>query len=307
MLVSLAIVFSSLVLNIKYISPKLLKEADGYDVFHSIFHLVAMSVFAGMVVQIVPNTHHGWSMLGIVAIVVALSYVYGYLNSRVLKYSFVVIFLVFALYHIIALGSVLRRIDRNDLEYLRILQYATSLLLIVAYWVYNKYNTLTKLSGTVFAILGLYLFIITTLYVEDIFNSSFAITIYWGVLSFAFLMRGIGDDKPALRTIGLYIITLTAGKIFFYDIWYGLNNGISRVVALIFVGILLIIISTRYTKRYGNNLTGEFQLDNLWGASSTQTNQKVPEVSTTKKSDTTTINTAISDIDVSAHSGVRFI
>lgn len=52
-------------------------------------------------------------------------------------------------------------------------------------------------------------------------------------------------------------------KIFFYDIWYGFDNAISRVIAFLVLGILLIIISTLYSKKYSSNLKGEFHVKNF--------------------------------------------
>ena len=55
-------------------------------------------------------------------------------------------------------------------------------------------------------------------------------------------------------------MALVAGKIFLYDIWFGMDNAVSRVVALILVGILCIVISVQYTKRYGNKIIQEFDI-----------------------------------------------
>ena len=263
LLISLTIVFISLVLNIRFISPKVTQQVDGYDLWHSILHLLSIWVFAGLLLIIIPSTGHGWSILWIGLFVWVLAGIYGYCSSRVLKYTYLVIFIGFAMLQIGAFDSTMWKIDHNEKEYLRVLQYATSGILVLGYWLYKKYNSLSHLSVILGALLWGYLFIITTMYVEDIFNSLFAITIYWGLLAFIFLMHGISKDIIKIRTLGLYIMMLTAGKIFLYDIWYNFDDAISRVVALIFVWILMMIISTRYTKKYGNNLTGEFNIRNL--------------------------------------------
>lgn len=95
-----------------------------------------------------------------------------------------------------------------------------------------------------------YIFVLSSSYVYHIFDVTFAITLYWGILSFVLLGYGISRDILYLRTIGLYLITLTAGKVFLYDIWMSVDDTISRVVALIVVGILMIVLSTMYTRKY---------------------------------------------------------
>ncbi len=67
-----------------------------------------------------------------------------------------------------------------------------------------------------------------------------------------------------MRTLGLYIIVLTVGKILVYDIWSGLEGAILRVVALMVVGGVMIIVSVLYSKKYDNDLKGELAVSNLW-------------------------------------------
>ncbi len=265
LLISLSIVFISLVLNIIFISPKLTEKAEWYDMTHSILHLCAIWFFTTLLIIIIPSTGYGWGVLWVSIFICILAWIYGYYCSRVLKHMFLVIFSLFAIYHIMIFDTITWRIARDEVQYLQVLQYISSLLMVLSYWLYKKYNTLSHLSSILGAILWGYLFIITTMYVFYIFQNSFTITIYWGLLSFSFLMYGISKNIIKIRTIGLYIILLTAGKVFFYDIWYNFDDAISRVVALIFVWILMIIISTQYTKKYGNNLTGEFSIKNFIG------------------------------------------
>jgi hypothetical protein len=111
---------------------------------------------------------------------------------------------------------------------------------------------------------ALYLLIITTAFIYDIFgDNAFVITVYWALL--AFLLTGIGIEKNLrfLRTLGLYLLCLTVGKILIIDIWTGLDNAITRVIALIFTGILMIVLSVLYTRKYGQNLRGELDFANL--------------------------------------------
>ena len=43
-----------------------------------------------------------------------------------------------------------------------------------------------------------------------------------------------------------------------------MDNTIARVAALMVVGILMIILSTMYTRKYGNTLNREFNIENLF-------------------------------------------
>jgi hypothetical protein len=43
----------------------------------------------------------------------------------------------------------------------------------------------------------------------------------------------------------------------------GIDDAIVRVVALMFIGGLMIYISTLYSRKYSTNLLGEFSLNNL--------------------------------------------
>jgi hypothetical protein len=49
------------------------------------------------------------------------------------------------------------------------------------------------------------------------------------------LFHGLSKNIIKLRTIGLYLVSLTALKIFLYDIWFGIDDAVSRVVALIVI------------------------------------------------------------------------
>jgi len=114
---------------------------------------------------------------------------------------------------------------------------------------------------------SLYFFVITTQYVHFLFGETeFVITIYWGVLALAFLTYGIQRDLIRMRTIGLYILSLTVIKILAFDIWSSLDNAIMRVIALMMVGGIMIAISVLYGKKYGGDLKGEFNFENLTSA-----------------------------------------
>ena len=193
------------------------------------------------------------------------------------------------------------------------MDFTQSLLICVVSLIIPAYDFIrsNKKSFKMLTLAALYLLIITTLYVQYIFETPFAVTLYWGILSFTTLSYGISKNILPLRTIGLYLITLTAGKIFLYDIWMSVDNVISRVVALMVVGILMIVLSSMYTKRYGNNLNSEFSPTNLFPHKEKKIEKKSPtnfssdveqEIVQNTKSK---IQTDIEKIDISGISSVK--
>jgi hypothetical protein len=159
--------------------------------------------------------------------------------------------------------DVFSRIDMDQLSMLRVLQYiSTALITLSAYLLWKSNKNL--LGRVVFVLTMVYLFASTSVYIYDIFANTFAISIYRGLIAYLTLHRGIAQDIIKYRTIGLYIIGVTLAKVGLYDVWYGIDSGIMRVVALMVLGGLLIYISTLYSKKYGGNMKGELELGNVW-------------------------------------------
>jgi len=259
-LIPFSLVYISFVLNIKFLD---FVRDNWKRVFHDILHMLGIITLGILLLEIIPSTGHGWSILWITAFVAVSNLIYSYFNSSVLKVFFIVWFTWFLFLQTWELESIFRKIDRENLEYLRVLQYISTIIIWVSVVLWNKINKQKSLNAFINIIFALYLLVITSLYVYDIFDTTFAVTIYWGVISSILLFNWIAKDKIKLRTIWLYLIMLTSWKIFLYDIWFGIDDAISRVVALIFIWVLFIVISTRYTKKYWNNLSGEFKISNL--------------------------------------------
>lgn len=106
-----------------------------------------------------------------------------------------------------------------------------------------------KNSKYILAMTSLYFFVISSIYLYHITNDAFSLTIYWGTLALAGVHIGIAKENKMVRGFGLYLLILTLGKISFYDIWNSLDNPILRVVAFLFVGGIMMYISTLYSKR----------------------------------------------------------
>jgi hypothetical protein len=61
--------------------------------------------------------------------------------------------------------------------------------------------------------------IITSMYVNNITENVFAVTIYLSFIASTAILFGIHKNKPVWRTTGLYIGLVALVKILFYDIW----------------------------------------------------------------------------------------
>jgi len=86
-----------------------------------------------------------------------------------------------------------------------------------------------------------------------------------------------------------------------YDIWIGFNDAIMRVIALMGIGIMMMIISSLYSKKYGNQLKGEFFFSNI-------TRDSIPEkkIITKKVTQKTTLNDTIIDINIDGIYAIKF-
>lgn len=259
-LIPLSIIIISFVTNLKNL------EFLGTDVkknVHDIIHIIWMLVVSSLLVKIIPQTNHGWSILGIASFVGISWMIYNYFSSKILKTFFVIITIFFTFNHIWSFDYISNKIIKDNVKHLIILQYIATAIIwaITIYW--NKTNKISIFNNILNANLIFYILVIVSMYIYDIFNNTFAITIFWWIISIILLIRWISNDKKKIRTIWLYLLTLVLAKIFLYDIWYGLDNAVSRVVVFIILWVLLIFVSTRYSRKYGDNLVWEFSLKNL--------------------------------------------
>ena len=262
MLVVWVIVLLSLIANLYILS----KERESSKLYfskeiiavHNFFHVIGMITLSIMTYEIFDISWSWNSLLYFSVILSLLGLLYERLGSKSLQFIHLLTYFGFLFIHILVFLDHLNQDSMNIL---------ISTLIVVIFALPYLYNYLTKQtiwSRSLFTLFVLYLFIISTLYIQHFFDTTFAITIYWWVLAFALLSFGISKNILYARTIWLYIITLTAGKIFLYDIWVWTNNIISRVVALMIVWILMIVISTMYTRKYGSRINDEFSLSNLF-------------------------------------------
>jgi MFS family permease len=266
-LIPLLIIFASFAASLKFMDF----EKSSLRFLHDAGHVVGMILIIMMLMNIIPDHRFGFVIFGLSIFAVLLSFVYSKIYSEKIQYVFAIFLIIMFFSQIFDLESFFRRADVADMPYLRIFQYLSTLLfgmvfVVIHYFqkLFNPDNINKDLARVVALAFSLYLFIITSQYIFYLFDENiFVLTIYWGVIAFGFLSFGIQKDLIKLRTIGLYILSLTTIKILLYDIWSGLNDAILRVVALMLVGGVMIAISILYSRKYRGDLKGEFSLENF--------------------------------------------
>ncbi len=258
-LVSFGVIAASLLLNIRFIDS--LKDR-ALKIFHYIFHIIGIGILAGLLFKIIVSNGHGWSSFWIASFVSIIWFFYRQLQVEFLKWFFVIVLGVFAMFHIWEIEHIFRRLTRDDLEYLKIIQYIVTAMLVTNYFIWKTQSFFNKIVVT---IISVYAFIISNIYILDIFGDMlwhFSLTIYWWVIASVLLFYGISKDAIKYRTIGLYFIILTTLKII-YDVFFWFDDSWAKIAAFMGLWILFITISTLYTKKYGNNIFGELNFDNL--------------------------------------------
>ncbi|OIP53681.1 hypothetical protein AUK10_02105 [Candidatus Gracilibacteria bacterium CG2_30_37_12] len=296
-LIPLVAIFISFILNLKF-----LDKIDGETrIAHDILHLIAMIMVGIGVMNIVPHTGQGISIFAMSIVFVIVGFCYNLYASQFLKYAFVGFLGLFYINHIFGLSDIFWTLTDNNKTHLKSLQYIIVLLLGVGLYLRNlkpgKFDDMKIFLNIPYIV---YLFIITTQFVYDLSDKSiFSITIYWSLWAFVYIFNGISKDNQTRRTIGLYILAGVILKILLYDVWFGINDAILRVVALMFVGGLMIYISTLYSRKYPGNLLKEFSLTNLNNQSSVSVVKDNTEKDALLEEKTSlVINEKISEMDI---------
>lgn len=259
-LISAFIILISLFLNVKFLDKS--KDETRKNI-HDIAHIVWIIAISYFVRDIIIS-HWNWLSILATAIFIAILWIfYSRFWSKLLKWFFVFIFGLFVLFHIWRFDYIKYNLSDNMLEYLIFLQYISTILIsgIVIFW--NKINKEKTYNYILNAILVFYLLIILSLYIYNIFENTFLITIFWWTVSSIALMNWILKEKKVLRTSGLYLLFLVLLKISLYDVWYWFENAFTRIIVFIVLWMILIFISIAYSKKYWNDLSWEFDFKNL--------------------------------------------
>ena len=301
-LVSFTLILASFILNLDFINKT---ENKSFHNIHHILHILWMWIMGFLLVKIIPFTIHWWIILGISIFITIIWSFYAKFNFTLLKIFFVFLIIWLSIIHIWWLKYIFWKLENDNLEYLKIMQYFVSTIIISNYFIWKKLNQKNIFNKIILAIVSIYAFIISNLYVIDLFSHifhSFTLTIYWWLIASGLLYYWIQKDIIKYRTIWLYFLTLTTLKIFAYDVWVNFWDTNSRIAVLWVLWVIFIIISTLYTKKYWDNLLKEFSLKNL------KNNSKNKDLQTKKEEEENNfiINKEIKNIDVSDIKSVKF-
>jgi len=255
-LIPLSIIATSLFLNLSFLSG----EKEGKRILHDILHVLLAGLLGALLLVIIPSTGHGWSLLATSFSLALIAPLYGFFFCGILRKVFAGVLIAFFLLHFFEIEMIFIRLDIADLSYLKGLQYLTTMIATGAAALFLHFSHFPVLKGAT----ALYLFVITTMYVSLFFPGNiFVITLYWGFLTLLLTGRGIQKNILPLRTAGLYILGLTVIKILLYDVWVGLDDAVLRIVALMAIGVLMIVLSLLYSKKYQGDFRKELSWENF--------------------------------------------
>jgi hypothetical protein len=301
-LVTFGLVWISLTLNIIFTKEH---ENTFLKLVHDLLQILALLILIILVSQIFNTEYSLWVFW---ILMCGFGFLYKKYWSYILQLAFVMIISLWYIWHIVNVFEMIEYV----IKFNHVLQYSVSFILLWAAYMFIKTpETLIRRSQLI-AIASIYVFVITSMYVYQIFPNIFSITLYWWALAFMLISRWIWKDIIALRTLWLYLIMLMCVKIFFIDIPYSIDETVIKVVAFIAVWTMLMVISSMYSKKYGNKLKWEYQLSNILGNSEVQKENKKTtahgETVTTNKKTTgeIDINQKIKDIDISGIEYVTF-
>ena len=165
----------------------------------------------------------GWSLLGVSIFLLVSMWFYRGVASKIISLWVCSIGILYFLYHFARVESL------TFTPAPLLVQIGALALALFSTWRTSSFAVLEKVSFVFASVMTL---LITSLYVNEITDNVFAVTIYLTLLSTLFILQGITRDKPYLRTVGLYIGSAVLIKILFYDLWSGFDDLTVRVLAL---------------------------------------------------------------------------
>lgn len=245
-IIALWLYFTLILINDREESPL----ANIYD----LIHIFGISMVAYALMEIIPHTRTGWSLLGLNIFLLLSTWFYTKISSKIISFWMVFLSIVIYFYH-------LTRVEELSMEFGPVLIQLSALAIgTFAVWYMKSKHPFGKYA---FIYAFIMFILITSIYVNQLTNNIFAVTIYLTILATIYLLVWINDNVPKLRTIWLYIGSFVLIKILFYDIWAWVDNLIIRVVALMITGGIMIAISQLYWKRMNRPWGEEFAFSNF--------------------------------------------
>jgi hypothetical protein len=176
---------------------------------------------------------------------------------------------------------------------------------VIGYIGYKSRDTLGYIDLAIALIASL---ILSSLYIDHFFGV-FAVSIYLTAIAAITIVQGISTDHTLLRTVGLYIGTFALVKILGYDLWQDDLGAITRVVALMIAGGVMMYLSQLYGKYVSRSWQEEFSLANIVGSTPDKkdTNTDSPDITADINPFTGDLARDLDTIDVSDLAAVEFV
>ncbi len=306
------LIWISIFLNIIIFRKKETKSTIWVNILHivwvTILWLNIGYLFTDYIINYFMYWDDDWILIIIIWILILiLSVIYNLIWNKFTKQILVIFTFVMLLYHIFSVW------DANNYS----LNYVFTIIIWIVYmidriaidsWKINTFNSIFTFFSYIFSI---YLFVITSIYLYDATDNYFILTIYWWVLSLLFVYFGLSRNKKAYRTIWLYILIITLLKIIFYDISNWIDDWIIRIVAFMFVGWIIIFISSIYKSMWFkikedlNFNFGEHLQDEIVKNDKKIENKNEEKVS--KQSNKVNMNADLEEIDIGDKKSIVFI
>lgn len=258
----LLVMSASLVLNLYFANKNEFEDRLFFDIVYMVWHIVILRFIS----NILKTDNFSYVYLGFTIYLFLLSIVNYYLwNSRI-KLVHMVCLWYLSFIHFISFQPSIDKINylvqTGKVNYIhKFLEYFIIIINLLNVYFSRKNNKEFKLI--LYYIWFIYFFFMTTFAININFENTFIITIYWWIFALALLFYWLNQNFIKFRTLGLYIIVLTLSKVFFYDIWYGFSDAISRVLAFIILWVIMIYISILYTKKLWKPMKEELNFVNL--------------------------------------------
>lgn len=208
-----------------------------------ILGLNIMYLFTDLIANHILYWKHSWISFVIVSLIlISLSIIYNVIWNKFVKWTLILSTWFTMLAHI-GIAHEFRNYYFN---------YIVTIIILIMYYIdytliasgkIQKYSTIFKVFSF---ILSIYMFVITSVYLYELTDNYFVLTIYWWILSLIFVHIWLFNENKAFRTIWIYVLIITLIKIIFYDIWNGIDNWIVRVIAFMLVWWIMIYISSIY-------------------------------------------------------------
>lgn len=217
------------------------KNISDYDYFIHISGIILSFLNA----NIYFNDEKIFILLGII-FVTFLGFFYKFIEDKVLKIFFIILFILSSIFQIIYY------IDENNLIIATI--WILTFLGITLYYQTKKDEFLVKIN----TIYYIFLFIISSIIVVNLSDSHHSLGIFWWIIWSFLILIWLKTKKVLFRTIGLYIICLMIWKIILSDIW------LLNPILFLIIWPVLIAISIIYTKYVWNDISKEFAFKNIF-------------------------------------------